>query len=154
MNLNLKIIVFMKLKFKKKFCNEFEFERKVSKIDGYIQPYLWLLIQWPRCLRNELETINYVHRSFWSQNSVFKNAVSFALLDAVSNVYNRRFSKREYESVDGVMVSIGAFQALVPGSIPGRRIFVSLNSTLLHPKRCFVCSLISCQILVCKLESL
>ena len=30
-----------------------------------------------------------------------------------------------FASVDGVTVSIGAFQALVPGSTPGRRIFAS-----------------------------
>ena len=36
-----------------------------------------------------------------------------------------------FTSVDGVTVSIGAFQALVPGSTPGRRIFAAkvLNDT-------------------------
>ena len=43
MNLNLKIFsqwIEYKFEFVKSFYNEFEFERKVSKIDEFIQPYL------------------------------------------------------------------------------------------------------------------
>ena len=32
--------------------------------------------------------------------------------------------RRNHESVGGIMVSIAAFQAVDPGSIPGRRIYV------------------------------
>ena len=35
-----------------------------------------------------------------------------------------------HTSVDGVTVSIGAFQALVPGSTPGRRTFDNFLNTL------------------------
>ena len=60
---------------------------------------------------------------FYQQQFTIQTWHEFRLTN-VQKVYKRKYHLSDV-SVDGVTVSIGAFQALVPGSTPGRRIFVT-----------------------------